>query len=359
MRNAIVNDDLRAINQYSLPFAELEGRTVFISGASGFLPAYLAEALLYHNETSGAPKIQVIGLVRNAEKGRTRFRHYVGRPDLHLLVQDVCEPVALEGPADYVIHAASPASPHRYGKDPVGTLSANIIGTHNLLELARDKQSRSVLFFSSSEIYGELRADQLPCAETVYGPLDPLRLRSCYAEAKRVGEALCIAWLHQYGVPTRIVRIFHTYGPGMSLDDGRVFSDFVADVLGQRQITLKSAGNAVRAYCYLSDAVTGFLTVLLKGGVGEAYNLGNNQAAVSVRDLAARLVALFPERNLNVRQIEQPGYLISPINQITPDTTKLERLGWRPVHSIESGFRRTVTSFLLDQLEQTEQPRAA
>lgn len=340
-------DDLREIAALPLPYRELAGKTVLVSGANGFLPAYLVEAILHLNETTLRPRTQVVALVRSEKKGRARFAAYRERSDLHWLVQDVCEPVRWDGPIDYVVHAASPASPRYFGSDPVGTLSANLTGTRNLLELARAKQSRRFLFFSSSEVYGELTPAPEFIPETLYGRIDPLAVRSCYAESKKMAEAMCTAWHHQYGVPAQIVRIFHTYGPGLALADGRVFCDFVADVVRGRDLTLTSDGTAIRAYCYLADTVAGILTVLLQGR-HEAYNVGNRRMAVSVCELADQLVTLFPEKRLCVRHTppqRTPGYLPSPVSRVVPDTAKLESLGWQPRHSIESGFRRTVLSF--------------
>src|SRR5262249_32256557 len=151
MRNAIVTADLDTILGCGLAFEEFRGKTVLISGASGFLPAYMVETLLYGNERFRGPKTRVIALVRNKAKAETRFRHYLECPELELLVQDVCQPVITDGPIDTIIHAASPASPKDYARDPVGTLSANVFGTRNLLELAQHKQSQVFLFFSSSE----------------------------------------------------------------------------------------------------------------------------------------------------------------------------------------------------------------
>lgn len=349
MRNRIITEDLQALAGLPLPFEELAGKVVLISGANGFLPAYLVETLLYRNEIAHAAPVRVIGLVRDAAKARTRFRHYEGRADLQLVVQDVCEPLEMAGPVDYVIHAASQASPKYFGIDPVGTLSANVFGTRHLLDLARSKRARGFLYFSSAEVYGQLDPDAIPCPETAHGAVDPLDVRSCYAESKRMGETLCIAWSHQYGVPIRIVRPFHTYGPGMALDDGRVFGDFVSDVVHGRDLVLRSDGSAIRAYCYLSDAVAGFFTVWLRGTAGQAYNVGNNRAEASVRELAHKLAALFPEKKLQVVQAAargESGYLPSRVNRVSPDTAKLEALGWSPRYSLETGFARTILSFL-------------
>jgi nucleoside-diphosphate-sugar epimerase len=348
VRHSIIEQDLQAIAAEDLPWSEFEGRTVLITGANGFLPAYMVEMLLYLNETRFQRPVQVLALVRNHSKAVARFASYHGRDDLHFLVQDVCEPPAVERHIDFVIHAASQASPKYFGVDPAGTLTPNVLGTYHALCLAHEHAAKGFLFFSSGEVYGEVNPAHVPTREDQYGYVDPTRVRSCYAESKRLGETMCVAWHQQYGVPAKIVRPFHTYGPGMALDDGRVFADFVANVLAGRDIVMKSDGSARRAFCYLADATAGFFTVLLKGKPGEAYNVGNEDQESSIYELARTLVGLFPEANLRVeRQIRAhaQAYLQSPISCNAPDTTKARGLGWRPRTSIADGFRRTVLSF--------------
>ncbi len=348
-RHHIVREDLDRINSADLPWDQLSGTTVLVTGANGFLPAYLVEALLYRNENHSTNPIKILALVRNRQKAAARFSSYQGRTDLEFIVQDVCDPILFPAPIDFIIHAASQASPKYYGSDPVGTLLPNSLGTHHLLALAKEKRSKGFLFFSSGDVYGRVDPSQMPMKEDVYAPLDPTDVRSCYGESKRMGETMCVCWAHQYQIPAKIVRPFHTYGPGMALDDGRVFADFVADIVNSRNIVMKSDGTAIRAFCYLSDAVTGFLTVLLKGDVGHAYNIGNALAELSIRDLANLLVELFPEKNLRVIQcegVQAPGYLKSRVQRTCPDITKARQLGWEPTVSVQDGFRRTILSFL-------------
>jgi len=260
MRHPVIEEDLTVITQFNLPWEEFEGKTVLITGANGFLPAYMVETLLYLNETRHRVATQVIGLVRNIDKARVRFAAYQNRSDLRFIVQDVSMPMTIDVQVDYIVHAASQASPKYFGSDPIGTLSANVLGTHHLLCLAQEHQVKGFLYFSSSEVYGQV--DRVPIDELAYGYLDPTDVRSCYAESKRMGETMCVAYAHQSGVPAKIVRPFHTYGPGMSLNDGRVFADFVADIVGNLHIVMKSDGSSTRSFCYLADAVMGFFTVL-------------------------------------------------------------------------------------------------
>jgi len=349
-RNPVIEADLDWITSVGLPWEVLSGKTVLISGANGFLPTYLVETVLRLNERQnrGNPST-VIALVRNEERARARFAIHEGRQDLKFFVQDVCQPVAVREDVHFIIHAASQASPKYYSVDPVGTLSANVLGTFHLLNLAKDKRAESFLFFSSGEVYGQLDSSQIPTQETTYGQVDPTDLRSCYAESKRLGETMCVAWAHQHNVPARIVRPFHTYGPGMQFDDGRVFADFVADVVHHRNIVMKSDGSARRAFCYLADATVGFFTVLFKGEVGQAYNVGNDRGELSILELARLLVTLHPGRQLEVildEAAKPPDYMKSPIARNCPDISKIRRLGWEPVIPVEEGFKRTIQSYL-------------
>ncbi len=347
-RNPIIQEDVSRIAGADLPWEKFSGKTVLVSGANGFLPAYIVETLTHLNEGQPGVNCKVIGLVRNSEKARARFEHLIGRRDFRLQVQDVCLPVSSDQKIDYIIHAASQASPKFYGKDPVGTLSANTLGTHNLLTLAREHQVQGFLFFSSGDVYGRSATPEIPTKEDVYGYLDPTDVRSCYGESKRLGETMCIAWSHQYNIPVQMIRPSHTYGPGMALDDGRVFADFTANIVKRENILIKSRGTARRPFCYLADATLGYFTVLLKGENRQAYNVGNEDCYLSIAELANLLVGLFPERNLTVQfqpNFSQQGYIQSTAEGGSLDSSKLRALGWQSTTGAEEGFRRTVLSY--------------
>ena len=346
VRHKIVLSDLESItSSYSIPWSQLRDKTVLITGAAGFLAAYMVETLLFLNETQHL-NVRVVAVVRNRNNYMQRFNHCLRRPDLICIEQDINLPLQVNMKIDFIIHAASQASPKYYSKDPVGTLTANTLGTAQLLELARKNNVAGFLYFSSAEIYGE--ASHVPTSESDYGYLDPLEVRSCYAESKRMGENMCVSWHHQYGVPTKMARPFHTYGPGMRLDDGRVYADFVADAVVGRDIVLKSDGLARRSFCYLADATAGFWIVLLNGANAQAYNIGNPEGEISISDLAHLVAGLYPIKHMSViyeHRSESEQYIKSNISVSCPDITKAINIGWSPLTSLENGFRKTIESY--------------
>ena len=346
-RIPIVLEDLEKIASAPLPWGNLKDKVVLVSGANGFLPAYMVETLLYLNETRNL-NISVVALVRNLEKAKARFTNYLDCDELQIVVGDVNELELNSLPlANVIIHAASQASPKYYGRDPVGTLLANTIGTANLLTHAKNSGSENFLYFSSGEVYGEVSAEHVPTDESKYGYINPLDVRSCYAESKRMGENMCVSWGHQYGLVTKIVRPFHTYGPGMTLDDGRVYADFIRAILSNQDISLNSDGSARRAFCYLSDAIEGFFTVLFKGEIAQAYNVGNPEQEWSIFDLAHELVGSFPEKTISVvlSQGVAAGYIKSTISRNSPKIDAARSLGWQPRTGVREGFLRTVRFF--------------
>lgn len=345
----IIAADLDIILDAPLAWERFAGKTILIAGAGGFLPAWMVWTLARLNERSGRTPCRIIALVRDPQRAEARLGHLALDPNVHLVQADIAQvsadALAHFGPISFLIHAASAAAPAAYLKDPVGTVLANIVGVNTLLDLARRDRAEGVLYFSSGEVYGETGPGLI--TEDDYGYLDPTKLRSCYGEAKRAAETLCVAHHEQFGVPVRIVRPLHTYGPGISLNDGRVFSDFVADIVSHRDLVLRSDGSAKRPFCYVADATLGFFTVLLKGADATPYMVGNPQGLVSIKELALLLTReAFPERGLSVRFAAPEDALPkTPISGALPDIGRILLLGWAPTTSVITGFRRTVMSF--------------
>lgn len=343
--HSIIVEDIKTIVDAPLPWEDLRGASVLISGASGMVASYLVYTLLQLNDERDLG-INVVAIVRNPEKAKQKMGKLLEREDIMLLTQDVSDPVPYDGPVDIIIHAASPANPRFFASDPVGTIRANAQGTANLLELAREKNTKRFLFLSSSEVYGKAGDGGL-LGEDAFGLLDSASARSCYPESKRLAETLCAAYAQQYGLVCHIARIAHIYGPSMDRDDGHVFAEFMRCALDGKDMVIKSDGLAERVYVYVSDVALGLFTILLKGS-GFVYNLTNEEQAVSIRALAAMMAGVFPEKNLKVSFKEPPpgtntGFLSYKVGLLSG--AKLRGLGWKPTISLEEGISRTISVF--------------
>jgi len=338
--------DVASIIECDLPWNRFSGERVLVTGASGFLGGYLTRTLLsLHSAGKTEQPVHVLALVRNSSKARRQLADQLDCQHLEILEFDLKDPLLPGvGEINFVLHAASQASPRFYGTDPVGTILPNAIGTAALLKaLSRSARPAAFLFVSSSEVYGSPLGNA-PIKETSYGGIDPMEIRSCYAEAKRLGEALCAAWSQQYRIPTFVVRPFHTYGPGLQEDDGRVFADFAFNVVRGENIRMLSDGSARRAFCYVSDAIAGFFTVLLTGSPATAYNVANPSANLSVIELAEMLADLFPAKKIRVERCESLARETST-STILPDVSRLAALGWRPSVTPAIGFRRMIEAY--------------
>ena len=345
--NKIILEDFKQIALENLDWGYLSNKNILVSGANGMIASYFIEAILFLNNVGLIQNVNIFALVRNKDKSDVRFKDYINKKNFNFIVQDVCVPIEINSKIDIIIHAASQASPKYYKNDPIGTIEPNISGTTNLLKLAKEKKSKCFLFFSSAEVYGSYK-DSEAINEDYFGSLNPMDIRSCYAESKRMGENICASWHSQHNIPIKIIRPFHTYGPGMFIDDGRIFADFVFNIVNNQNVVIKSDGSARRAYCYLKDAIIAYFYILIKGRVGEAYNVGNPYQEYTVKELADILVRLFPERSLKVDInpfFTSPSYLPSKVNRFLPDTSKIEALGWTPTVDVITGFKNTILSY--------------
>lgn len=347
----IIDDDLKQITSNSrINWELLEGKTVLISGANGFLPSYLVEVLLFLNQTRFKNKTKIIAMVRNLSKAKKRFSRYLNREDLVFLVQDVNDPVGLKEEVHFIIHAASLASPKFYKEYPVETLLPNVLGTYQLLRFSERQPLEGFLFLSSGAVYGVLEDEKAVYNENLYGLINPLNVLSSYGLSKKMGESMLYSWYKEHRVPVKMVRIFYTYGPGMNLSDGRAIGDFVSNIMKNENIVLKSKGDAIRHFCYLADAATAFFLVLLSGKSGEAYNIANTgEGSRSILEIAQLLIKLFPEKDINIifkQRDKNDPYMESPIIKKSPDINKIKSLGWEIKYTLEKGLKRTIRSFL-------------
>lgn len=341
----IIFKDCEEIFQKNIAWKKLYGKTILISGAYGMLASYMVHMLIYLNEYHNAD-IKIIALVRSEEKCKRCFGYFANRPYFVISTQPIETPLIIRDKIDFIIHAASLASPQHYSVRPIDVLLPNSVGTYNLLKLGADKNIEGFLFFSTGDIYGKIEGIE-KINENNYGILDPLDMHSCYGESKRMAETMCKAFWIQRHVPAKIVRIWHTYAPTMDYkNDPRVFASFVNDIVNHRDIVMKSDGLAKRSFCYISDAVAGYFLVLLNGKFAEAYNVCNSKEWYSIAELAEIVTQIRPDLGLKVIQKERKEtdvYLENTsANFVPPCSEKLEQLGWSASVSVEEGFERVL-----------------
>ncbi|WP_225353766.1 NAD-dependent epimerase/dehydratase family protein [Lacticaseibacillus sharpeae] len=299
-QSEIIQRDLELIVQQSVDWEKLRGSTVLISGVTGMLATYMAFTLRYLNHKYDL-NIKAILTYRNKKKLENKFAGMLDYDKFQFVQNDVVDYMNVDGPVDWIIHAASNASPKYILSDPVGIIEANTVGTKQLLKLALEKHSKGFHFLSTREVYGQSFPGVNTIAENQYGALNTLEARSCYPESKRLAETLIESFSNQYGMPFTISRIAHSYGPGMAINsDGRIMSDLIYDAVNARDIVLKSKGDAERAFCYVADAVAAIFMVMLNGDNKNVYNVANEDNPISIAKLAQEFVDIFPERNLKV-----------------------------------------------------------
>jgi dTDP-glucose 4,6-dehydratase/UDP-glucuronate decarboxylase len=274
-----------------------------------------------------------------------RLASRAGRADFTLIEHDVTQPLELDE-VDYVVHAASIASPSWYRARPLETIDVNVTGTRLLLELAREREAKGFLYLSSSEIYGDPPPERVPTSEDYWGNVSCTGPRAVYDESKRLAETLCTTYHRLYGLPVTIVRPFNVYGPRLRLDDGRVVPDFVRDALAGKPIEILSDGRVTRSFCYVADAACALLLLLAGGGSGEAFNVGNDEE-VTIAELAEAVDDVSGNR-LGVRygRSSDPAYLTDNPSRRAPDLAKLKAaIPWQPSVGLREGIVRTLAYY--------------
>jgi UDP-glucuronate decarboxylase len=352
----VVDADLEYIvERAGEELAELGGGRLLVTGGAGFLGYYLVRASLAWNRAVAAAERIAVTVLDSYARGVPGWLAESAASDgLRLIEHDVRFPLP-DGLDDfeYVIHAAGIASPTYYRRHPIETMDANVVGLRSLLDRSveaseRGQPTKGFLFFSSSEIYGDPPAEHIPTAETYRGNVSCTGPRACYDESKRYGEALCVNFARQYGVPVAMARPFNNYGPGLKITDRRVIPDLARDVLEGRDVVLLSDGSATRTFCYVADAVVGYYKVLVKGRPGEPYNIGTEEPEISMAELAERVIATGRElvgyQGTVVRRTSSESeYLVDNPTRRCPQIAKARaELGYEPSIPLEEGLRRTL-----------------
>lgn len=302
---------------------------VLVTGGAGFIGSHLCEKLLAQGD-------DVICLDNFFTGRRANIVHLLDNNRFEVVRHDIIEPILLE--VDRIYHMACPASPVHYQYNPVKTLKTSVMGTINMLGLAKRVRAR-ILLASTSEVYGDPK--EHPQKESYWGNVNTLGVRSCYDEGKRVAETLMMDYHRQNGVDVRIIRIFNTYGPRMLFDDGRVVSNFIVQALKGEDITLYGDGSQTRSFCFVDDLVAGIMAMMEQTETTGPVNLGN-PLEITVHELGSRVLAMTKSSsNFSFKPLPQDD----PTRR-KPDITLAEKyLGWTPKVALEEGLRRTVADF--------------
>ncbi len=334
--------DIDIILNTKADWEKFKDATVLVTGATGRLGIYIINALVGASRRFDL-NIHVVGLARNPQKIADNYPEEM--PELEFLRQDVITPIVYDGPVDYIFHTAGLASPSDFTYHPVNTLWGHVQGTQNVLELAKEKGTKRILYVSTVEVYGTWKSEDY-IKEDDMGPLSHTNSRACYPEAKRLCETMLACYKAEFGVDYTTVRMSHTFGPGISLQDGRAFAEFLRNVVQGEDIVLQTDGSAVRTYTYTADAV-GAMFLALLNGTEEYYNVAAIENQISIRDLAQLIASMDPEHKVQVRFAAPQGekLLYLPFKLGILDSSRIEALGWKAQVDLEHAFRWTLESF--------------
>lgn len=315
-------EDIKKVASLNLPWGDLSGKNILVTGATGMICSTLVETLMSHKGLN----YHVYASGRNETKVNAVFVKYVNNPYFHFLKHDVREPFDSEITFHIMIAGAGVASPQLYATDPVSVMKSNFDGVDNLLSYGVNHGLEKFIYLSSGEIYGE--GDGRVFTEDYSGYVNCATLRACYPSAKRATETLCIAYGHQYGIDVRIARPCHVYGPNFSDSDKRVYAQFIRNVLAEEDIVMKSTGAQYRSWCYVVDCASALLYILLKGENGQAYNIADDKSNITIKELG-EMIATIAGKKLVVElpsEVEKAGFNV--VTKSLFSTEKLKALGW-------------------------------
>ena len=346
MTNPIFMEDLLHIqNNQMIPWQELYGKTVLITGATGLIGYTLASALLHYEMIQNA-KIQLIALVRDLRRAKEKFAGQISSGCNLKLVEGTVENLRdFPEHVDYVIHCACPTASSYFVSHPVDTVRTIVCGTQNILELAKDHTAKGVVFLSSMEVYGQITVRD-PLRESDIGYIDLSSPRSSYPEGKRLAENLCCCYADQFDLPVSVARLVQTFGPGVALHDSRVFAYMARCAKLGEDIRLNTSGAKENMYLYIADAVSAILLLLLRGEAGTSYNVANKETYCSVKEMANLVAQTIGEGKIKVlTNLGGDSSIYRPEGYLNLDTSRMEALGWKASFNLRDMFFRMFTSF--------------
>ena len=342
MNNNIVQEDINVIAESISQIADkLSGKTLLITGGAGFLGNYFLATFDFLNKHVLKQPCRIISV----DNFITGMKYQIEESEnFKPIKHDIIKPLKIDEKIDYIIHAAGIGSPKFYRIYKIETIDVGVLGTKNMLELARENNVKSFMFFSSSEIYGDPDSRFVPTPETYYGNVSCTGPRSNYDESKRLGETLCIAYHEIHNVPVKMVRPFNVYGPGMREDDYRVLPNFVSNAFKGNPLPVYGEGNQTRTFCYITDAMTGFFKVLLSDFNKESFNVGNDKEEITMLELANIIAEIFDNKIKVQKSIGlNDAYGKSDPKRRCPDLTKISTmLNYHSKVELKTGLKRFI-----------------
>ena len=340
LTNILKSDFDKLLNMSCIHWDDLRNKTILITGANGLIGSNLVNTILYANSQKDY-NIKIVAVVRNIEKALNKF---IGKDNISFITSNVQALKNVNEEIDFIVHAANPTSSRFFIEQPVETIQTAIIGTQNLLEIAKAKKVKNFVFLSSMEVYGNPKKGEIVSEKHIAG-FDPTVTRNCYPMSKKLCESLCQAYYSEYNVPTNVLRLTQTFGPGVEYNDGRIFAEFMRCVVEKHDIVLKSKGETERCYLYTADAVSAILTTMLSNKGGECYTVANPETYCSIAEMAELVADKIGNNKIKVaydiaEDITKLGYANTLYMNLNVD--KLKSLGWKPLTGLEEMFRRMI-----------------
>lgn len=347
-KDSVLQEDLENIVNSNIPLEILSNSTILITGATGLIGSQLIKALLCCNRLKNS-NIKILAVVRNLEKAKQKFEDLSQNKMLKFVVNDVTTPFVIDENIDYIIHGASITNSKQMVTFPVETINTALVGTENILKLAKQKNVKKCVYLSSMEMYGSPDPTLKEVTEKDLGYIDCLNVRSCYSEGKRMVENLCVAYSHEYGVNVCIARLAQTFGAGISREESRVFAQFAKSLINGNDIVLHTTGESYGNYCYTADCVRGLIFLLAYGKTENAYNVVNPETSIQIKDMA-EMIANMSNGKINVvfdipEDTLKYGY--APPVKMKLNSDKLQELGWKPKYNLPEMYKRLIKSMTL------------
>ena len=358
LKDSCLAEDLELLSENSLiPWEDFSGKTLLVTGATGLVGSVVMKSVLYVCEKKGIP-VRVLGLVRDPGKaGRIfgEFSEQTEKTELGFVIGDISSDFDVPQHVDYIIHAASPTASKFFVTQPVETIRTAVNGTDRMLQLAVEKKVSGFVYISSMEIYGTADPGLSIVKEENLGFIDPLKVRSCYSEGKRMCECLCTAYASEYQVPVSMARLAQTFGAGVLPTENRVFAQFARSAMHGTDIVLHTKGLSEGNYCYTADAAAGILLLLLRGKRGEAYTVVNEDTHTTIRAMAEMVAHEIAEDRIKVifdipEDAMKFGY--APDVKLRLSGEKLMKLGWKPEVGLPEAYRRLIRSLSVYESEE-------